>query len=177
MTLPPTYRTLWTHDRRGYAGRLLSHQCVFAPLLGLFVFLAGLSSPTTVGSDRSSSLRVSSLRASSPSGPVAVDPVGWRRTADGWQHVSQWQSEPTRTMQEVIRDYQKSQRESDWARPLGWLGWSRTAIPVWILAAVQLTLIGTIVSLDAVGATLKRGCFTETKSPRRGNCAQSQPEA
>ena len=71
----------------------------------------------------------------------SVPPEGWRRTRNGWEHVSSWMTSQT-PLSELVETQQD--REPAWMRSV--LGTLRS-IPPLAFAAIQLGLIAVIVRL------------------------------
>jgi len=88
--------------------------------------------------------------------PRAVPPVGWRRTADGWQHVSTW----SKSLSEVIplgqRVLAQQNQEPLWARELMQ---SFRAIPPGCFAIGQLLCIVVLFAVHKSSKILKTRFF------------------
>ncbi len=66
-------------------------------LLLLVQTVSAVSEKTKPASVKKTSA-LATLDNSMGSGPRAVLPAGWRRTADGWQHVSTWKESPIKRL-------------------------------------------------------------------------------
>ena len=71
---------------------------------------------------------------------ISVLPQGWRRTANGWEHVSRWQNPASLPLGELVLNQQ--QREPAWMKAV-----LRTLrmLPPLAFALMQLTAIAMIV--------------------------------
>ena len=145
-------RPIWTIEPRGFGPRMFRQQFVFAPAFGLLLFVAGpLPSPVLPdqqrGGQRSNAIANDVTEAVEvrppqtlglPSGAVAVAPSGWRKTADGWQHVDSWHDVPTMTMRESL------DRRRRHTTPLGQSLGRLSQISPWNIAAAQIMCIAVI---------------------------------
>lgn len=79
----------------------------------------------------------------SPSGVKSVMPAGWRRTKNGWEHVSTWTNlglPTTSSINELIS--QQQAREPQWIR----VAMARLSrVPPLMIAVMQITAIAAIV--------------------------------
>ena len=75
----------------------------------------------------------------STSAPVSVSPQGWRRTANGWEHSSQWRA-LSLSLNDLILAQQ--QREPAWVQ--GALQRVRSLPPL-VFCAMQLAMVALIV--------------------------------
>lgn len=73
--------------------------------------------------------------------PRSVPPTGWRRTCNGWEHVSTWQSLGT-SINDLIA--QQCQQEPAWIR--GIFAKIRSVSPL-MLALFQITAIAAIINV------------------------------
>ncbi|EMI58526.1 hypothetical protein RSSM_00053 [Rhodopirellula sallentina SM41] len=87
---------------------------------------------------------------SAQSAPRAVPPRGWRRTSNGWEHVSTWSTLPTRTV--TLNDHIIAQRDAE---------------PIWLRNAARV-LRGIHPSYFALGQILAAGTLF-VLSRRRGD--------
>ncbi len=71
---------------------------------------------------------------------VAVAPQGWRKTADGWEHVSTWNM-PTKSLNDWIEEQEAA--EPKWIR--GTFDHIRQVSPI-IIGMLQLTMIALVVN-------------------------------
>ena len=72
--------------------------------------------------------------------PNAVAPDGWRRTSDGWEHVSNWPS--IKSINQLIAE--QHEMEPEWIRSV--FGKLRGISPL-MVALLQITAIATIVNV------------------------------
>jgi hypothetical protein len=148
--------------RRWLGTQLICTSVAMAILLwlriGSGVPIKPLPSPLPIATAQAASnqsLAVTSQPAAAMGNGVSVAPQGWRRTVNGWEHVSQWQLPPPRPLQEWISVQQ--QREPDWAEAT--LQRLRDLPPV-NYALFQLTAIVGIVWLAEVGKK-RRGVLAD----------------
>lgn len=130
-----------------WARRRLSLTLAMAIPLLLLHSVSALTQPgRSLRLDRESS-RVATIDASRPR---AVPPVGWRRTATGWQHVSTWRPfsiERTSLAEQVV-----SQREAEprWLRDMTA---SLRRTPPGCFALAQLLAVGLLFLFFSSGVT------------------------
>lgn len=125
----------------------------------LFALVLALQLDTSVRELPHSHAGPTSTRGSAPltplgtrsTGPqsagISVLPDGWRRTAQGWEHVSSWRA-PRPSLDQVILG--QIDREPAWIRAV--LAWLRSLSPL-TFAAIQLAAISVAI---VVGNTFPR---------------------
>ncbi|MEM9368778.1 MAG: hypothetical protein AAGD07_22535 [Planctomycetota bacterium] len=87
--------------------------------------------------------------AATPAGGItrrAVPPIGWRRTVDGWQHVSTWRANPMARIPLPQQILAQQSREPLWCRNL--FAWLRSVPPLGF-AATQLVIVFLIVNFQS----------------------------
>lgn len=92
----------------------------------------------------------SEVARSAQTAPRAVPPRGWRRTSNGWEHVSTWSTIPARTV--TLNDHIIAQRDAE---------------PIWLRQAMR-ALRGIHPSYFALGQILAVGTLF-VLSRRRGD--------
>lgn len=106
------------------------------------------STPSVDAADREAASRERTAATSEERisiGPRSVPPVGWRRTANGWEHVSEWPSAHTPlkgiSAQVSISDRIVSLEKSEPAHLRHWMDRLRATHPV-IIALGQIACVG-----------------------------------
>ncbi len=122
-------------DRRWLIRWLLSNLVCVAAFACVLTFLRVTSTSPSIpiGTATADSLAIDK-------DPGSIPPQGWRRTANGWENVSQWRSRPTLPLAELIL-IQKG-REPAWIQHV--LQLLRDVSPL-TYALLQITTIAAIV--------------------------------
>jgi len=83
---------------------------------------------------------------------ISVQPEGWRRTVNGWEHVSNWHASAV-PLEQVISG--QRDREPYWVRAL--LAWLRSLSPV-TYAAIQLATLIVAVAITEAQKQTRPSC-------------------
>ncbi len=94
------------------------------------------------GEPEANRIQANSVALEQMSRPISVAPEGWRRTRNGWEHVSTWRSVATRPLAEII----ESQRQAEPAWIQAGLLKIREVPPL-MFALIQITSIAVIVNV------------------------------
>ena len=92
--------------------------------------------------DVSQGVQISSVVLGQLPNAVSVSPEGWRRTSQGWEHVSTWRSIETRSLGEIIDGQLKTEP--------AWVQFTLEKlrnVPPLMFAVLQITLIAVVVNV------------------------------
>ena len=138
MSLP----TIDTDNKRWFAARLHAHlRCVLC--VGLLCAVIRAEPPGSLDSKAKGHLDGPTAEITiGKDGTKSVMPAGWRRTRNGWEHVSTWPSPgryPEFTINELLQ--RQREREPKWIRMV----MARISrVPPLMVALIQLTAIAAI---------------------------------